>query len=232
MKKSRKATTGNRKIKTGWLSAGGQRGRSWRGAPSYPQLGFADSAKRVGEKSLRRLQWLIELVQRPREQLARDLTPEFSRERFDIAYFAGARDPRAFSPGVVLPAIEILEASCREMTSATTAVWRLKLPPIGDLTIYRDDGSTHPLFDSTDPAIALLLGADETIGAERHRIRECASPDCRRLFVKRKRGVFCSRRCTQRENMRRWREDLGKAEVNKRQRDYYGKKRTNAEVDL
>jgi hypothetical protein len=222
----------NKKQRVGWLSTAPRSSeRRWRGAPLQPQEAFKKAAARVGRKPLQRLLWLLELIQRPRKELAAELGDAFCELAFEIAYFAGASDPRIFSPDVLVPALDLLEASCRTLATTPTAPWTLRMPPVRDLVISRDDDAPEPSFDSSDPTVSLLLRADAVIGAERRRVHQCASADCRRLFVKRKRGAFCSRRCTLRESMRNWRASLGKSEINRRQRDYYDTKKRKSEVN-
>lgn len=50
--------------------------------------------------------------------------------------------------------------------------------------------------------------AVEVLAAEGRRLRRCASPTCGQPFVQRKRGSFCSPRCSRRERMRKYRQNL------------------------
>jgi hypothetical protein len=59
-----------------------------------------------------------------------------------------------------------------------------------------------------DRATHFVMEAARFIEREGNRITTCASVPCGRMFVKRKRALYCSARCSQRERIRRHRKKL------------------------
>jgi hypothetical protein len=55
-----------------------------------------------------------------------------------------------------------------------------------------------------DSETAFRLNASDLVGDYVARIKRCTSPRCRRLFVKYKRALYCSPRCSRRERMGRY----------------------------
>ena len=49
----------------------------------------------------------------------------------------------------------------------------------------------------------------------------CARADCRRLFIKQKRGLYCGRQCAQLEHVRRWRSRQSSEQLSERRHKYY-----------
>ncbi len=62
--------------------------------------------------------------------------------------------------------------------------------------LVRDAATGEGHIEFTGNAIDLFVGrAAELVLAEGARLAECARPDCGTLFIRRKRGVYCSKRC-------------------------------------
>lgn len=59
-------------------------------------------------------------------------------------------------------------------------------------------------YASNDPLNAFRLACFRTIDAAGGCVRICARPSCGRLFVKERKMMFCSRRCSAGERMRRY----------------------------
>jgi hypothetical protein len=62
------------------------------------------------------------------------------------------------------------------------------------------------LHRSNDGPTEFLMRARELVKLEGSRLARCDAAECRRLFVRRKRGLFCDKKCAQRERVRLWRE--------------------------
>jgi hypothetical protein len=52
-----------------------------------------------------------------------------------------------------------------------------------------------------------LIALADVVRSEHDRLRACSLPECGRLFFRRKRGLYCSRRCSKEQRMRRFRRD-------------------------
>jgi hypothetical protein len=194
-------------------------------------VGLSAAAKRIGPKPVQRLRWLVELVQLPRESLATD-DRWLEVQAFVMADRAFiSRNIEDYRPTKLVPVLDQLGKRMRHLVKEKTT-WQLDFPANPSaFSIIRKFGSgkeNQAFFGSLDAAMAFLFKADETVGAEGRRIQECALPECGRLFVKRKRGIFCRVQCLNRDNLRRWREKIGSTKVNAQQRERYRKKTKSA----
>jgi hypothetical protein len=78
-----------------------------------------------------------------------------------------------------------------------------------------------PLYRCKDPRDAFLLSAAELLRSDWMRIRVCANPDCRRPFVKRKRGEYCSKSCSQKIRTARHQKNIEDEERRRKRHEYY-----------
>jgi hypothetical protein len=63
-------------------------------------------------------------------------------------------------------------------------------------------------IDVGDLPAHFVMEIAEVIEREGNRIAKCISESCGRLFVRRKRGLYCSLRCSRRERQRQYRKNL------------------------
>ena len=70
----------------------------------------------------------------------------------------------------------------------------------------------------------LMMASRDLLAREARRIARCAGPDCSRLLVRRKRGAYCSTRCSQRARTLRHRASFSEEEWRERRHVYYEKK--------
>lgn len=189
---------------------------------------------RVGDQALPRLSWLVSLVQKDPQEMRHLLALEPDSDlRMELGWFA-TFDP---DPGKVEPADQIVEAMgrVRDCLQMLRPDWdytlSLTFPGGGTISCYfsvvpkqirpRWSGAIESYFSSDHFPTAFLLSAADVIKAEGFRVRECARPECGRLFVKKKRGTFCSLQCSQRERDRRFREHHTVEEIRQRRHGLY-----------
>jgi hypothetical protein len=185
------------------------------------------AARRVGESSKERLLWLLEFAQRPRTQIVSDLGGSGFRE---LAVFGVL--PTGVQPAEIAATIEQLIAGARALLSGS-GIWRI---PMGTNTarVVSREQSTRTQgrrariryrfgYETTDFRTAFLMRAADVLsdGGLIERLAECARSDCQRLFLRRKRGAFCTRRCAQLEHVRRWRARHSARELSDKRHDYY-----------
>lgn len=210
-------------------------GRSGRRSDSYRLL-FAErthrAAERVGKTWIEELQWLVDFAQRPRERLAHELRdPEFALV-YEVAWFSretGVGYEKSYRSWIIKVA-ESLERELRSLLERGHAVFQAAEVTFV-LNRRTDEGwkrsgraaRLEAFHRAKNPVTRFILSAYRVLELEGVRLRECAAPGCRRIFVRQKRGIFCSKKCSQREQIRRYRERHPEyAKI--RQRQYYERK--------
>ncbi|MGO9062780.1 MAG: CGNR zinc finger domain-containing protein [Candidatus Binataceae bacterium] len=170
-------------------------------------------------EALRRLQWLLGLIQIKTEEFQKHKKQE--RNLSDrLAIFAESA-PEAFRPlrtteivkvvGEIRAGIEALQAG---------KPWTVTATLTGQIQPGRRTGAVAHYAD--DLAAAVLWSAYELVGAQSERIARCQAPECRTLFVRRKRGLYCSPQCSQRVRSAHYYEKH-KDELNEARRRRYEK---------
>jgi hypothetical protein len=156
----------------------------------------ARALAKVGSSDVARLAWLLDLLNRPPETLATLSDQEFESVENEVALFceplgsiAGGKSGRLTVDslmalnGAILVIVEaLLDGTTGELQIPTVTL--AMIPGSGCLYM----GTPDALF---------RLAAAKLLEAEGHRIRRCARPGCGKLFAHRKRGLYCSRRCSQ-----------------------------------
>jgi hypothetical protein len=191
--------------------------------------------KRFQAGPIQRLRWLLQFAELASERasLSRKDVARWTAELFTFAYAAGyqpqppPRKNREEATGT-LNAEEIIELA-RQMKQAITklvagetwAVW-LSSGLMAQLTSPQK-GPPRALWAGAYDAIVILT-ARELLAAESHRIAKCSGPGCDRLFVRRKRGAYCSKRCSQRARTLRYLSSLSSEKKRQMRHDYYAAK--------
>jgi hypothetical protein len=151
---------------------------------------------KVGSSDVARLAWLLDLLNRPSETLATWSDKEFENLESEVALFceplgsiAGGKSGRLTVDSLVelSSAVLVLVEALLDDSSG-----ELQIPTV-TLSMIPNSGCRY----MGTPDALFRLTAAKLIEAEGHRIRRCARQGCGRLFVHRKRGLYCSRRCSQ-----------------------------------
>jgi hypothetical protein len=66
-----------------------------------------------------------------------------------------------------------------------------------------------------------LIAASDLLSQEGRRVANCAKPGCSRVFVRRKRGLYCSGACSQKERTATLRRTLGEEKWSKMRHEQY-----------
>jgi len=173
--------------------------------------------RRLGNSPLEQLQWLVRLSQLADQDLVQQLSNPDSSLSMQIALFvkyapAVVADLNKGDPdrsGFVKEAMPELRDGLDSL--ADSDGWSLTYratSELGRTTEQRIRGAFGPLEESyrcDDGPTAFLLAAKELVKLEGARLARCDARECRRLFVRRKRGLFCDKKCAQRERVRLWR---------------------------
>jgi hypothetical protein len=190
------------------------------------------AAKKHFKDQAGRLAWLLALIEKTTEEIARSLADSASQLRIELVLFAFEADPYKAEPiDQVLEAIDRVRACLRNLRQNWE--WKLNLTFPGDASIIKHfsvvpksrrlrwSGAIESFLMSNHFPTSFLLIAGEVIEAEGLRIHECARSGCGRLFVKRKRGSYCSIQCSQKERDRRFRERHSSEEIKERRHRLY-----------
>jgi len=191
-----------------------------------------EAAEHVGETWIEELQWLVDFAQRSPEQLIQQLTEFESPLVYEVAWLSREVSivDRESDRTWIVNAAESLKQKLRSLLESGQALFE-----VSEVTFvlnrrtddaWKRSGRAARLESfprAKNLATRFLLGAHRILELEGVRLRECAALGCRRIFVRQKRGIFCSKTCSQREQTRRFRERHSqKASI--RQRKYYENK--------
>ena len=194
------------------------------------------AAERVGKTWIEELQWLLDFAQQPREQLIGELSDFESPLVYQVAWFSremGIVD-RESDRSWIINAAESLERKLRSLLENGHALFEVTEVTFV-LSRRTDDGwkrsgraaRLEAFHRAKNPVTRFLLNAHRILELEGVRLRKCAAPTCERMFVRQKRAIFCGKKCSQREQIRRYRERHPEyAKI--RQRKYYEKKSRKA----
>jgi hypothetical protein len=175
----------------------------------------------VGRDQAGRLAWLVDFAHRPLEQI-RSMDDESLRLlNAEVRMFARGFD-RAFSMVGPGPSDVIRDELSALATFANKAIYEFlrtggvsfapsAVQEPGDRALEkRVDrlGSKVVGYYEGPRAQVFVMRCSEAFEAEASRLAKCASVGCGRVFVQRKRGKYCSGRCSLRERMRRYRKKL------------------------
>ena len=181
----------------------------------------------VGKNESTRLQWLLKFAQTL--DFERIANSKFERTKKQIKAFA-ATTSSSFeiqSKAISRRAMAGMAAAVKDGLLAYAKGNSWDLPPmqlsaslIPDLDTVVYDGSWNDVF---------LISAANLIPIARGLLRVCARPGCSVLFVRRKRKIFCSVRCADRERMLRFQADPIRYKAKRRQ--YYLKSSRRSQPD-
>jgi hypothetical protein len=187
-------------------------------------LRMARAVDRMGRSDLARLEALLAFAQ------TRFDSPD--NDDYDPdALAAEVRVIAAQTPGPVrrheaLP-IEALSALARELMDGLRnlsrgAGWKIPLRNAGRLIVPR--ASAGHGFENryiADLRTRFLIGAADLLIAEGWRVRTCARQGCGRMYVRHKRGKFCSKSCQRKVMSERFFAGISEQEKRDRAHQYY-----------
>jgi len=167
---------------------------------------------------LQRIQWLVQFAVLASSDPARLTGAELARWNGEILGFASAagqpqplfrmkRDARLGSLGMT--AEEIVEFAQR-IRDALVKLIGGEMWAFANSGLQVDISLTSPKHGppqrvySGDMRGILIMAALDALVVESHRLAKCQRPGCERLFVRRKRGSYCSKRCSQRARTLRY----------------------------
>jgi len=177
----------------------------------------ARTARLIGPTDESRLRWLLKFA--ATDNFEGMSSPKFERLRREVSEFA-ALNASSF---------ETIDNPVSRKTARRLAVWvgdglrayvRGTSWDLPQMSIARsvipkgDRPSYNGLWNDT-----FSMSAADTLQAVGKLLKVCAAQGCGALFVKRKRRIFCSEKCSGRERMRRFQEDAKRYKAKRRK--YY-----------
>jgi len=152
---------------------------------------------------LDRLDWLLNFSQRPTAEIFALAGGPLDMVRGEMMAFAGHYSPGWMSdasiaemtPDEIADLRTITAQGIKDYLDPNGRGWTTPpLPPV-PINIQRSaNGRTHVVY-SLNLKTAFISTVAALIGAEGERVQHCPRPGCGRLFVKRKRGLYCSPKC-------------------------------------
>jgi hypothetical protein len=189
---------------------------------------LSEAAQRLGQTWIDELRWLLGFVQRERQEVVEEIAKPDSALVFDAIWFSRDADLVGLQDqNWILQAFDALKseiATFVEQGNAVIELDKVTFVLFNRRAAGREKGREVELYyRSKDPATRLILAANRLLELEGKRIAKCDAPNCGRLYVREKRARFCSKRCSQKEQSRRWRERHPGVQK-QRQREYYERK--------
>src|SRR5579875_112265 len=175
------------------------------------------------------LAWLLEFLQLSSDNLW-ERWPDLRIEAGAFAFGQPQTRPIDISRDDLIGLVRQVSEGVRTLASGRE--WRLEIPAITKVYLPRvAKGRRGKLqfsgWDSqravSDFRTAFLAWVDDLISdrVAGARLRACARPGCGRLFVKKKRGIYCSQRCSQAERNKRYYRSLAKKDRQASRHDRY-----------
>jgi hypothetical protein len=171
--------------------------------PPLPGGSQAKALARVGIEDLSRLGWLLHLLNRSPESIAQSSAAEVHVLENESGVFCEPVGSFESSRSSKLTASKIADLA-QEIRDVVSAV-------IGgashDFQIHSVTLMVIPNSKSRyvgPPEAIFRLAVARLIESDGYRIKQCARPECGRLFVRRKRALYCGKRCSQIEQFARY----------------------------
>ena len=175
---------------------------SWRPTP-LPGGNQVKALARVGIEDLRRLGWLLHLLNCPPKTIAQSSAAEVHMLENEAGVFCEPVGSFESIRSSKLTASQIADLA-QEIRDVVSAV-------IGgashDFQVHSVTLMVIPNSKSRyvgPPEAIFRLAVARLIESDGFRIKQCARPGCGRLFVRRKRALYCGTRCSQIEQFARY----------------------------
>jgi hypothetical protein len=184
----------------------------------------------VGSRPVNRLKWLLDFAQQFETET--EIGAHVEDVHAEIREFTARSLPRAT---IVFPPDAAGVIALRKATHTTISQWVKE----GEVSLVSGEHGqfVHVISKARGPRgpvsyyhgaarAALLEACARLLEAEGGRVARCARSGCGRLFVKVKRGAYCSKRCSQSMRTSRFRSSHSKEELSEaRHRAYKAKVR-------
>jgi hypothetical protein len=162
----------------------------------FPGGAQARALAKVGSGDLTRLRWLLDLLNRSPETFAHCSQSGIKDLESEAAVFCEAIGSFTSGPSSSLTASMIAQLG-HEIQKVVFgflegASHDFQIPCVS-LAVIPNSASRY--IGAADAIFRLAVA--RLIETDGHRIRRCARPGCDRLFVRRKRALYCGKKCSQ-----------------------------------
>jgi hypothetical protein len=195
---------------------------------STPDAALVHARQRIGETAISQLGWLTWLANQSDDDLRAYLSgvPMYSLFPEIVCFTSGTggdwhpaaaasfRAPTTSTESLI-EAFRLVRHGLEQLADHGRTDW----PDLAPRTRYfekRPEGVTAGgaaiqgrltvQYEDDDIAAAFASRAADVVAAEGGRLARCDALECRRLLVRRKRGLFCNNRCALKERQRVWRQ--------------------------
>jgi hypothetical protein len=169
----------------------------------FPGGAQARALAKVGSGGLTRLGWLLDLLNRSPETFAHSSESEIEDLENEAAVFCEPIGSFVSVPSSRLTANMIVQLSheIQDVVSGLLegATYDFQIPSV-TLAVIPNSRSRY----MSSPDALFRLAVAKLIETDGHRIRRCARRGCERLFVRRKRALYCGKKCSQLEQFARY----------------------------
>lgn len=198
------------------------------------------AATRIGRTPIERLNWLLEFSTSTRKELAALAGSKLAQYTFELSAFAAPAERGLAIGSKPLPADRLADLAetvgegvrflcdahpeeggpeyCSALWYRGTA-WHFDMSRFGLLERAIETRTFRTYYTGDLPAVFVMAVMD-LLAAEGRRIAKCAWGPCGKLFVRRKRGAYCSRACSQKARTKRYRDAQGSKWKEKRHAYY------------
>ncbi len=193
-----------------------------------------EARKRVGKSDLSRLKWLLGFASAPAP--ARMDRAALVQRRAEVSLFS-LRTGHAQNGAMTLhdPAGRVTtvdyDLSARELAVLAREAEHTIAELLGGGHVVFEVGKAGRVWRAITQSFTSSWGGDsreifrmamiDVLAAEGRRLARCSWKPCNKPFVRRKRGAYCSRACSQRARQARFRERHGEEEQRKRRHASY-----------
>jgi hypothetical protein len=184
---------------------------------------------RIGRTPLERLRWLLNFCAITRSELiVRDPSElvDLGAEVCSFAELAGMNMNRDASKAISVEDLADLTEAVRQGMALLhgptldPAGWHFEPSRFGSLNVAIQ-ARTFRRYYFGDWRPVFLMGVLDLLTHEGRRITNCARSECSRLFVRRKRGSYCSGACSQKERTATRRRKVGEKEWSEMRHEQY-----------
>ncbi len=209
--------------------------RQWWSAP------LRAARLRVGETGLQRLRWLLRFSSFPPDYFQHLKVSEADASNAEVFVFClsgrfdpsidwrvdatGRMSPFSLRPNNQLALAQEVAGHIRDLVTEGSMGFQVGEGGPVYRALYRSSfSSSYVAMWSGNIREVFLLNVVDLLQAEGGRIKRCAWEPCGKLFIKLKRGAYCSRDCSQRERTRRYQGKLGSEAWREKRHQYYVRK--------
>ena len=163
----------------------------------------ARTSEMARSDNLARLRWLLEFSNQSADALAESSEPKIRALEEEMGFFCESVGSVASRPSWRMTAEDIALIS-QETHAAISAILAGATHDFEIPNVTLIVNKSFPGRYLGSPEAIFRLAVARLIETDGHRIRQCARAGCGKLFVRRKRALYCGKKCSQLEQFTRY----------------------------